>query len=158
MGNKYASTRIWKETVANLRMIYALTGESMVSILDRLVVTELNRIGKEPNMTVKLGVPFANSKIDFSAVSLPAFIPEVDSSIVLRRESDNAEETFQSADDAIAILDWLNGSDGYVKRWGSLVSSATSKQPRWIPAVTDDAGKVHVKTGMSFGGGAFIST
>lgn len=39
--NDYLSTRIWKTTIMNLRMIYAMTGESMVSIMERLVKQEL---------------------------------------------------------------------------------------------------------------------
>lgn len=41
---KQKTTRIWESTVKNLRLIYAITGERMVSIMDRLVVDELKRI------------------------------------------------------------------------------------------------------------------
>jgi len=39
-------TRIWPDTKKKLRLLYALTGESMVSILDRIVTAELERIQK----------------------------------------------------------------------------------------------------------------
>jgi len=38
--------RIWPRTKQKLRLLYALTGESMVSILDRLITAELERIQK----------------------------------------------------------------------------------------------------------------
>lgn len=41
------TARLWKTTIRNLRMIYALTGESMVSIVDRLVAAELERLQRE---------------------------------------------------------------------------------------------------------------
>ncbi len=41
---QYRTTRIWLSTLKNLRRIYAETGESMVSILDRLVADEIRRI------------------------------------------------------------------------------------------------------------------
>jgi hypothetical protein len=47
MTKDYTTTRIWTETIQKLRMIYALTGESMVSILDRLVSAELERLQKD---------------------------------------------------------------------------------------------------------------
>ena len=37
-------TRIYKQSLQNLRRIYAETGEQMVSILDRLIADELERI------------------------------------------------------------------------------------------------------------------
>ncbi len=36
--------KVWKITLKKLRMLYALTGKSMVSILERLVMDELRRI------------------------------------------------------------------------------------------------------------------
>ncbi len=39
--------KIWKETLEKLRMLYALTGKSMVSIVDYLVSQELERIQRE---------------------------------------------------------------------------------------------------------------
>lgn len=41
---KYTSARIWLSTVKNLRMIYAITGESMIKIMDRLVEEELRKV------------------------------------------------------------------------------------------------------------------
>ena len=42
-------TRIYQETLKSLRMIYALTGESMIAILDRLVKEELTKIREAQN-------------------------------------------------------------------------------------------------------------
>ena len=36
--------RIWRKTVKKLRMIYAITGERMVAILDRIITVELERV------------------------------------------------------------------------------------------------------------------
>lgn len=44
---KYKTTRIWEKTLATLRMIHALTGKSIVAILDRLATEELQRIQQE---------------------------------------------------------------------------------------------------------------
>lgn len=41
---KYQNTKIWLKTLAKLRLIYAITGEKMTSILDRLVSDELERV------------------------------------------------------------------------------------------------------------------
>lgn len=41
---KYQTIKVWKTTLEKIRMIYAFTGETMVSIIDRLVTIELNRI------------------------------------------------------------------------------------------------------------------
>lgn len=40
----YTSTRIWNKTIQKLRMLHALTGESIVSILDRLADQALDQI------------------------------------------------------------------------------------------------------------------
>jgi hypothetical protein len=42
--DKYTTLRIWTSSVQKLRLIYALTGETMVKILDRLLTDELKRI------------------------------------------------------------------------------------------------------------------
>ena len=39
--------RVWKKTLKKIRMIYALTGEPMVEILERAVSTELKRVQDE---------------------------------------------------------------------------------------------------------------
>lgn len=44
---EYQTTRIWASTLAKLRMIYALTGETQVSIIDRLADAELERLHHE---------------------------------------------------------------------------------------------------------------
>ena len=46
MKHDYGTTRIWKKTLVKLRIVYAFTGESMVSILDRLVTEEVGKIQK----------------------------------------------------------------------------------------------------------------
>jgi hypothetical protein len=43
--------KIWKTTLKKLRFLYAWTGKSMVSILDRLVAQELERIERERKAT-----------------------------------------------------------------------------------------------------------
>ena len=47
----YTTIRMWKTSLKGLRMIYAITGERMVSILDRLIAIELERVmeGKRRN-------------------------------------------------------------------------------------------------------------
>lgn len=40
----YKATRIWSRTLQVLRFIHAITGESMVSILDRLAKQEFERV------------------------------------------------------------------------------------------------------------------
>lgn len=42
--NKSQTIKIWKSTLKKLRMIYGMTGEKMVAILDRLVSAELGRV------------------------------------------------------------------------------------------------------------------
>ena len=44
---KFQTIKMWKSTLLRLRMIYAFTGESMASILDRLIVAELERVKKD---------------------------------------------------------------------------------------------------------------
>lgn len=41
---EYTTIRVWKRTLKALRMIHALTGESMVQVLERLITTELRRL------------------------------------------------------------------------------------------------------------------
>jgi hypothetical protein len=47
MKDKRRTIKIWASTLPKLRLIYALTGESMVSVIDRLVTQEVERIQKE---------------------------------------------------------------------------------------------------------------
>ena len=47
MGDERHTLKIWTHTVPKLRLLYALTGESMVSIVDRLITQELDRVQKE---------------------------------------------------------------------------------------------------------------
>lgn len=42
--DRYTTIRIWSSSVKKLRQIYALTGETMVKILDRLLTEELQRV------------------------------------------------------------------------------------------------------------------
>ena len=46
-NNTYTTTRIWTKTIKALRMLHALTGESTVAILDRIVAIELERVQQE---------------------------------------------------------------------------------------------------------------
>ena len=41
---KQVNIKVWPDTLPKLRLVYALTGESMVSIVDRLITQELERI------------------------------------------------------------------------------------------------------------------
>ncbi len=41
---EYTNVRIWTKTRGGLRLLYALTGESMISILHRLVLAEIVRV------------------------------------------------------------------------------------------------------------------
>lgn len=49
MGNEYQNIKVWRITIENLRQIYALTGEKMVAIVNRLVEAELERLRKGKN-------------------------------------------------------------------------------------------------------------
>lgn len=44
---EHVTNKVWKGTLKKLRMVYALTGENMVSILDRLISEELEEIQQE---------------------------------------------------------------------------------------------------------------
>lgn len=44
MTDKRVNLKIWLDTLPKLRLVYALTGESMVSIVDRLISQELKRV------------------------------------------------------------------------------------------------------------------
>ena len=41
---KYATARIWVQTLHTLKIIAALTNESMVKVMDRLAAQELERV------------------------------------------------------------------------------------------------------------------
>jgi hypothetical protein len=43
----YKTTRIWAKTLAKLRLIAALTGTSIVRVIDRLASEELERIERQ---------------------------------------------------------------------------------------------------------------
>jgi len=47
MTNEYTNTRIWTKTIKILRMLHALTGESIVSIMHRLAEQEFQRVQQE---------------------------------------------------------------------------------------------------------------
>ena len=49
MKNEHVTTKIWKTTLKKLRMLHALTGESMLTVLDRAVTKELELVQKEQN-------------------------------------------------------------------------------------------------------------
>lgn len=44
MKTQHETIRIWSKSVKKLRLIYALTGETMVKILDRIITEELKRV------------------------------------------------------------------------------------------------------------------
>lgn len=43
---KMITFKMWEATLVNLRMIYALSGEPMVRILDRIIKDELEKLKK----------------------------------------------------------------------------------------------------------------
>ena len=43
----YQNIKMWRTTLDNLRQIYALTGEKMVAIVDRVGKAELERLKKD---------------------------------------------------------------------------------------------------------------
>ncbi|HVB22747.1 MAG TPA: hypothetical protein VNG51_12455 [Ktedonobacteraceae bacterium] len=45
--NTYRTTHIWERTLQTPRFIHAMTGETIVAILDRLAKQELERLQKE---------------------------------------------------------------------------------------------------------------
>lgn len=44
MKDTRPTLKLWADTLPKLRLLYALTGESMVAIVDRLVTEELERV------------------------------------------------------------------------------------------------------------------
>jgi hypothetical protein len=44
---EYTTTRIWVQTLRMLKLIAAMTGESMVKVMDRLARQELERFKKQ---------------------------------------------------------------------------------------------------------------
>lgn len=44
---EYTTTRIWVQTLRTLKLIAAMTNESMVKVMDRLARNELERLEKE---------------------------------------------------------------------------------------------------------------
>lgn len=43
----HVTVKAWKQSLAKLRMIYALTGKAMIQILDELLTAELERLQAE---------------------------------------------------------------------------------------------------------------
>lgn len=56
MSDERHTLKLWKHTVPKLRLLYALTGESMVSIVDRLITQELDRVQKVPTSGNSQGI------------------------------------------------------------------------------------------------------
>ena len=54
MSEQYTQLRIWQATLKKLRRIYAETGESMISIVDRLATDELSRIENATSQNVQV--------------------------------------------------------------------------------------------------------
>ena len=46
MSSDYQNIKVWRTTLNKLRLIYALKGEKMVEIVDRLVTVELEKLQK----------------------------------------------------------------------------------------------------------------
>jgi hypothetical protein len=57
-GRAYTSTRIWAQTRQRLKLIAALTGRSVVEVIDLLSEQELSRLEKE-----KASVPLLSQKV-----------------------------------------------------------------------------------------------
>jgi|LakMenE18May11ns_1017448.scaffolds.fasta_scaffold9692743_2 hypothetical protein len=51
---RQVNLKIWPKTLPKLRLLYALTGESMVSIIDRLVTQELQKIQDENRQDLQI--------------------------------------------------------------------------------------------------------
>mgnify|MGYP006967020792 CR=1 FL=1 len=47
MNKTYQTIKIWKSTLEKLRLIYAMTGEQQVKILDRVISKELIEVSNE---------------------------------------------------------------------------------------------------------------
>ena len=62
MVDKNCTIRIWQISVDKLRLIYGLTGEKMVSILDRLITAELQRVYQEGRNAPGLPAELTGSK------------------------------------------------------------------------------------------------
>lgn len=54
MEDKRINLKIWPKTLPKLRLLYALTGESMVSIIERLVTQELQKLQDENRQDVQV--------------------------------------------------------------------------------------------------------
>lgn len=50
MKHEYKTTRIWVETLRNLKHIAADTGETIVALIDRLAADELRRLNVAANV------------------------------------------------------------------------------------------------------------
>lgn len=53
-NDQYTQLRIWRNTLKKLRRIYAETGESMISTVDRLADQELQRIQNADRQDVQV--------------------------------------------------------------------------------------------------------
>lgn len=67
MTDSRANLKIWPHTLPKLRLLYALTGESMVSIVDRLVEQELARVQNADRSFDKLST---SQDVQIQALSL----------------------------------------------------------------------------------------
>ena len=54
MKKQYTQLRIWKDSLKKLRLIYAETGESMISIVDRLAEQELEKLKDASSQNVQI--------------------------------------------------------------------------------------------------------
>jgi hypothetical protein len=44
----FQTTKLWKQTIRKLKLLAALTGNSMVEVADRLVDEEIRKLGYDP--------------------------------------------------------------------------------------------------------------
>ena len=54
MDTEYAQLRIWRNTLKKLRRIYSETGESIISIIDRLAERELEKLNNANHQDVQV--------------------------------------------------------------------------------------------------------
>lgn len=78
MANKpeHQTIKVWVSTLRNLRQIYALTGEQMVKILDRVVKQELERVKQEQEKKDEESKPMVTRRQRRLDNELPACVLE----------------------------------------------------------------------------------
>ena len=87
--NKSQTIRIWVKTLKNLRMLYTLTGKSMVSILDKLVTRELERTQEIELAGAVLSKTYTGQQVHKSV--LTAIVEWLGDSDTVRSDSETVE-------------------------------------------------------------------